>query len=127
MELRPVDIPSVMRLLGTRYLKDGRTSDGLDCYGFLVVAFSEIGEEISDNPMKLLTYRNQWKLVKHPLRPWDVLFFPKFYTDLVTHVTLVVDDRDMMHADRLMGSVVRQPIAKFAHKIKAIARMKRFQ
>ncbi len=127
MEQRPVDILSVMRLLGTRYLNDGRTSEGLDCYGFLVAAFSEIGEEISDNPMTLLTYRNQWKLVKPPIRAWDVLFFPNFYTDLVTHVALVIDDRDMMHADRSMGSVVRQPIAKFAHKIKAIARMKRFQ
>ncbi len=126
MESRPIDIPAVMNLLGARYLKDGRTVNGLDCYGFLVLAFRELGIYIADDPQNLLTYRDQFVLASPPIRAWDVLLLnPDWKLKLVQHVALVIDDgREVMHADSKMGGVVQQPLSRFTVRLRGIARLK---
>lgn len=126
--MRPIDLPQVMSLRGTRYVETGRTARGVDCYGLLVLAFREIGEHLFEEVHGLPHYREDWILLRPPLRlrAWDVVFIQNV-DEGREHVALVLDDgREMMHAVSAMGGVVVEPISRYSKRIKAAARLRRF-
>jgi cell wall-associated NlpC family hydrolase len=135
--IRPIDEPSIVEprpvgLVGIPYRPRGLGLDGLDCYGFMVLALRRAGEIIPDDPGEfgnIVKYRDRGKMLQYPceLKPWDILFFNKGDSELVTHTGLCLDEgREMIHCDYYMGGVVIQPIRNCHRTLRSVVRLNRF-
>jgi cell wall-associated NlpC family hydrolase len=135
--MRPIDDPSIVSprpigLLGVPYKPKGKGADGLDCYSFMALALSKIGEIIPEDPGEfgnIIKYRDRGRMLQYPceLQPWDILFFNKLGTELITHTGLCIDDGvEMIHCDYYMGGVVIQPIRNCHRSLRSVVRLNRF-
>ena len=83
-------------LVGTPYLYGGNTAEGLDCSGFIFLAFNEgglkIGRDSSEGYFKGNTIN-----VKNPV-PGDLVFFENTYKEGISHMGIYLGQNKFIHA-----------------------------
>ena len=94
----------IQAYLGTPYAWGGRTTDGIDCSGFVQRIFQALGISLPRSS------HDQWKvgtqISTEPLQKGDLVFF-KTYAKRVSHVGIVTDPerQEFVHASTLKGVV----------------------
>ena len=132
MIVDPKDL--IEEFVGVPYLKDGRTSEGVDCYGVMVLAYRKRGLEIPDvktDATTLLMHRHFGIPIRYPceIGPWDAVLMSwsedrNVDLGLVTHVALAVDRTNILHAVSKAGGVVLDRLTYYEPYIVAIGRMR---
>ena len=117
-------------IVGIQYRKDGRTAEGVDCYGLVRLAIAYRGIDLppdSTEMISIMKHRRMGRLLKWPckLEPWDVLLMAKSIDseiELVTHVALVVDNENALQAESHAGGVVLTRISRCEPTIRRVVR-----
>lgn len=106
-------MPSIGDYVGLPFAARGRSRDGVDCWGLVVLVYREIlwldlpsyddrytsldAAERIDRAAIIAGERGAWREVETP-EAFDVLLFT--VGDVAAHVGLVVDDTRMLHIQR---------------------------
>ena len=118
-------------IVGVPYKKDGRDpADSVDCYGLVRWAVAHRGIDLppdSTEMISIMKHRRMGRLLKWPCKtePWDVLLMAKPIDpemDFITHVALVVDNENALHAESQAGGVVLTRISRCEPSIRRVVR-----
>ena len=110
-EYRDKIVASAKNLIRTKFVHRGRTRNGVDCIGFVIVTYRRAGLTVSDGGI----YHPGWywderdhslfqgiigqcKLFNKCLPGDLVLFTPEMKINKVTHVGIMIDDVRFLHA-----------------------------
>lgn len=99
--------------LGTPYLFGGKTRNGADCSGFVMMSFIEA---LDIKLPRLSREQGEYcrKIKKSDLEPGDLVFFwTSKEKDKVTHVGIYVGDNNMIHASSTKGVCVSPIDSKY--------------
>lgn len=104
----PEDVLAAARsFLDVPYVWGGTSAAGIDCSGFVQLAYRLCGIVLTRDADQQAT---EGRLVEDPGRPGDLLFFG---APAVSHVAIRVDETRMIHAaGRPIGRVLEQPVAE---------------
>ena len=101
---------SSLLFYGTPYRFGGRSSQALDCSGFVQKVFRANGIELPRDSRAQAKYG--YKVSLSELKPGDLLFFKTYKRD-VSHVGIYIGDGKMVHAatrgGRVMVSSIHEP------------------
>lgn len=89
-------IETANTLIGTPYLYGGNTSEGLDCSGFIFLAFNEGGLKIGRDSSEGYFYGNTTQ-VKNPVAG-DLVFFENTYKEGISHMGIYLGNNKFVHA-----------------------------
>ena len=102
----------IKKYLGIPYKHLGRTMEGLDCYGFNILAYRDLGFELFDIEYErnwaskgknymLENYYRQWEPLKKPIMLFDVVTFKRDKdSEMVSHAGLILTDNRFIHCCR---------------------------
>ncbi|AUH33222.1 C40 family peptidase [Paracoccus tegillarcae] len=107
LETDPVAV--ALRLLGTPYLWGGNSDWGIDCSGLVQVAFAACGIAC---PGDTDLQRDAGRAVDGAPQPGDLLFWPG-------HVSMVIDEENMVHANGHAMAVTIENIEAAKARIEA--------
>jgi len=107
------------KYLGIPYTHLGRSLDGLDCYGFLILVYADLGWKLVD----ITNYEKNWSLKGEDLfvdnyqKQWERVFTPRLFDivlirnkkEIANHAGLYIDSTKFLHC--IKAGVV---IGKFA-------------
>ena len=85
------------RYLGIPYVHLGRTMQGLDCYGLIILVYRDLGVELvdSENYDKSKSYQEEWKRVDSP-QLFDVVLF-RIVKGVANHAGIYLDEYRFLH------------------------------
>ena len=114
------------RLVGIPYKKGGMSESGFGCYGLVrYVAREEIGINLPEKP---IGWRRHGKLLGKDteIESLDVIFFCMANDyGLTDHIGIAVSGTEFIHASGPAGSVVQEPIRRYAHRVINVGRLGR--
>jgi len=119
------NVDNLLSLVGTPWVEGGRDAKGMDCYGLIVYAYSQLGHELADR-WNFAEHRDLWELLGASTVPvpWDVVIADNGER---IHVGLVVcGGSEVLHSDRKCGGVVLTRLSRMKPKIRGVARFKKF-
>ena len=115
----PDYVATAMTLLGAPYLWGGRSSEGLDCSGFVQLALSRAGvacprdsDQQRDSVGEAIAPRDDWSRVRHG----DLVFFPG-------HVGFAVEGWKFLHANAFHMAVALEDFSDVLERSHAFAQM----
>ena len=100
----------VSQFLGVPYAHQGRTLEGLDCYGIVILFYRELGYELYDidgypvnwckrgRNFLLENFHKQWEKVEKP-RPYDLVGFT-ILTPNPDHIGIYLAEDKFLHCSR---------------------------
>ncbi|MDR0324378.1 MAG: C40 family peptidase, partial [Treponema sp.] len=90
-------INAAIKYENTPYLYGGRSPEGLDCSGFIILSFRDaIGITLPRSASSLYSWTERIPLDK--AQPGDLLFFKTTGTEDITHVALFLGNRQIIHS-----------------------------
>lgn len=106
----------INKYLGLPYVHEGRTMEGLDCFGIAVLIYRELGHELFD----FVNLPPDWSLngcnhmIENYWRDWERVDTPKFldgvmlknYKGIANHGGLMLDDHTFIHCVKKIGVVI---------------------
>lgn len=105
-DIRDVIVSNALTWLGTPYLYAGEDKNGVDCSGFVMRVFEDAtGVKIPRNSAEQQRFAKP--IDRNLLEKGDLVFFTsKRGGDSVSHVGIVVDSEDFIHASSSRGVII---------------------
>jgi cell wall-associated NlpC family hydrolase len=127
-------IVMVRSLVGCRYAHAGRSRDGMDCVGVVVVPLNEMGiyppdesnysREAFDHTLAAEIGKRAVAIDPQHREAGDiVLFWCNRRTRMPQHVAVLVGADDIVHAYMPLGRVVESPMGGWARRITHVFRI----
>ncbi|GAB6077927.1 C40 family peptidase [Hydrogenobaculum acidophilum] len=107
--------------LGIPYRFGGNSREGMDCSAFTQDVFRQLGIDL---PRTAREQARLGKLVRHHLKPGDLLFFST-YAPYPSHVGIYIGNGKMIEASSVYGRVVVDDVANDPYLIKHFLYAKR--
>lgn len=89
--------------LGTPYLYGGTTHDGIDCSGFVLNVYNELGYEVPRTSRQ--QYKYTTRVSSNEKRVGDLVFFRR--GNRVGHVGIYIGHNKMIHASTSRGVIIQ--------------------
>ncbi len=94
--------------LGTPYRFGGNSRYGIDCSAFTQDVFRQLGINLPRTAEEQARYG---KIVRHHLKPGDLLFFQDTYKPGISHVGIYIGNGKMIEASSVYGRVIIDDVA----------------
>ncbi len=108
--------------LGTPYRFGGNSRYGMDCSAFTQDVFRQLGINL---PRTAAEQARLGKLVRHHLKPGDLLFFSDTYKPGISHVGIYIGNGKMIEASSVYGRVIVDDVANDPYLIRHFVFAKR--
>lgn len=95
----------VAEWIGTPHQMGGMNKDGVDCSGFVILAYQQVFEEEFKNRRAEDIFYELQPLGKDELQPGDLVFF-KIKSNRINHVGLYMGNSNFAHASSSAGVII---------------------
>lgn len=113
--IEPDYVATALRFMGTPYYWGGRSSIGLDCAALIQLCLARAGIPVlSDSYMQGSSVGRavDWRPGETALKRGDLVYFPG-------HCVIMLDDREVVHANAFTMSVAIEPLAAVEQRVVA--------
>ena len=96
------------KLIGTPYVRNGKTEKGLDCSNFVAYCFKHIGIKLPTSLSSLARTTKNMVRIESILKAkrGDLLFFSSDTSDTISHTGIYIGNSRIIHASEVAGKVV---------------------
>lgn len=123
--------------IGLQFKHKGRDFNGVDCYGLLSLMLKEEknidipdyeytlnwSSEGCDHIKEKMGYFTNWKRIKEPSKPFDVLlFYASSNSKIVNHMGIFIGDNKFIHINSLYRSRIDKLEGYWENKLYAVLR-----
>lgn len=122
------------KYLGVPFLHKGRTMQGCDCYGFVILVYKDLGFDLFDlekydkkwsfkgKNILIENYHRQWKKIEKPATFDTVMFWGCKRT--VDHGGIVLSDNRFIHCCKAGTVVARLEDQRWQNKVQGYYHLK---